>query len=226
MEKMNPAPFVLASVITAYPDEGFHCAIRELCEDENLEIPAELRSKLEDFIADEGKVDDLRSEYIATFDQSKSLNPLYETEYGRNRPMFKAAELADIAGFYRAFGFEIDPEASREMPDHVSVELEFYSLLMMKARYLLERGDQAGFEILSDGMRKFMTDHLGRFVSSILSRQGTQNSDFYSTVFQWVNSLVVKECERIGARPESLAWYDNEVESEVMCCGGVAAKNS
>jgi nitrate reductase assembly molybdenum cofactor insertion protein NarJ len=58
--------------------------------------------------------------------------------------MFKATELSDIAGFYRAFGFEMNQEGDRDMVDHISVELEFYSLLMMKYLYLNKANDLMG----------------------------------------------------------------------------------
>ncbi|MCC6278911.1 MAG: molecular chaperone TorD family protein [Oligoflexia bacterium] len=218
----NPGPFVLASVITGYPDGDFKNAVTELLRIEDLEIPAELKTILMNASSDENHLDDLRSEYISIFDHSKALNPLYETEYGRERAMFKANGLSDIAGFYRAFGFEINEESGREMIDHISVELEFYSLLLMKLIFLKESNDQEGVEVVEDGMRKFLTDHLGKFVPSILDREGTRSSNFYSQVFSWVNDLIQKECIRVGASPEVVDWFDARMSDEEVSCGGSA----
>jgi nitrate reductase assembly molybdenum cofactor insertion protein NarJ len=220
---INPGPFVLASVITVYPDAQFQNAVGELLEDDTIQISQELRARLVKLASDSSEVDQLRSEYIAIFDHSKSLNPLYETEYGRERAMFKATELADIAGFYLAFGFEMHEDGAREMVDHLSVELEFYSLLLMKYLYLKGVEDREGCEIVFDGMKKFMDRHLGRFVSAILQRDGVRFSEHYREVLSWVNEIIENECARIGVDPEKATWITGQAEPEEVCCGGSVA---
>lgn len=212
--------FVLASILTGYPDTNFRSSIVELQKDESIELSENLKERLRGLADDEQSIDDLRSEYIAIFDQSKSLNPLYETEYGRERAMFKAKELSDIAGFYQAFGFELDPDANREMIDHISVELEFYSLLLMKYLYLQDTGDVEGRDITYDGMQKFMLSHLGRFVPAILEREGLQSSPFYIEVFQWLEKIVAVECDRLKVEPEKISWFSSQAGDEEIRCGG------
>ncbi len=220
----TPGPFVLASVLTGYPDSDFQKSLSELLEDESICLPQKLSEQLRGMVADPTQIDDLRSDYICIFDQSKSLNPLYETEYGRERAMFKANELSDISGFYRAFGFEMNQDGDRDMVDHISVELEFYSLLLMKLLYLKEIDDQNGFEIVNDGMKKFMDSHLGRFVPAILEREGIKSSDIYMNIFKWVNQVVSEECRRIGVVPEIANWFSSQVADENVCCGGTVVK--
>lgn len=222
---VTPGAFVLASILTSYPDSNFSDSITELLKDENIFLPLTLRIQLEDFCNNEQQIEDLRSEYISTFDQSKSLNPLYETEYGRERAMFKANELSDISGFYKAFGFELDPEAGREMFDHISVELEFYSLLLMKHLYLQECKDLEGCSIIYDGMKKFMDSHLGRFVPAILERDGVKNSIFYKDAFEWIKEIISLECSRLEIKPEIATWFSSQAEGENMCCGGTVGIN-
>lgn len=218
--KTNPGPFVLASLLSSYPDLEFSEGVRFFLQDEQVQIPQLLRELVQKAIANEDSLNDLRSEYIAIFDHAKNLNPLYETEYGRERAMFKANELADIAGFYHAFGFELDQEnGTREMPDHISVELEFYSLLMMKHLFLQEEDDFNGCEIVFDGMKKFMESHLGRFVSAIIDRPGVVESEFYYNVFVWIKSIVEAECGRLQISPDKATWFASQTEGEKMCCG-------
>ncbi len=224
-KQISVGPFVLASILTSYPDADFQSALLELLDDESISIPKTLVQSLERIIENPVGVDDLRSEYIAIFDHSKSLNPLYETEYGRERAMFKAHELMDIAGFYRAFGFDLHEAGDREMVDHISVELEFYSLLLMKLQYLQELGDQEGCEVVLEGMRKFMDSHLGRFVGAILERDGVRSSEIYRQIFEWTDMIVSQECERLGVRPETATWLSSQRESEEVCCGGSVAIN-
>jgi len=220
-----PGPFVLASIITSYPDDYFQKSLAELLEDKSYARPNEINELLQQLIANSSSMDDLRSDYIAIFDQAKSLNPLYETEYGRERAMFKANELSDIAGFYRAFGFEMNQEGDRDMVDHISVELEFYSLLIMKYLYLQESQNVEGCEVIFDGMKKFMDCHLGRFVSAILERDGVKTSTSYSIIFKWIEKIVKEECSRIGVSPETVTWLSSQSEGENMCCGGTVEIN-
>jgi hypothetical protein len=63
--------------------------------------------------------------------------PPYETEYHTNEDtFFRSQQMADISGFYRAFG--LDPAGKgRERSDHLA-ELEFAALLLTKKRLALE----------------------------------------------------------------------------------------
>src|SRR5690606_5389642 len=61
----------------------------------------------------------LQSAHRASFGLAGSL--CYETEYGLPHEFRQSQELADIAGFYRAFGFNVGGER-RERPDHLAVE--------------------------------------------------------------------------------------------------------
>lgn len=224
--EISSGNFVLASLLCSYPDGWFADSVKELLTEEEIILPIELREKIEKLLDSASALDDLRSEYIAIFDHSKIINPLYETEYGRERAMFKANELSDIAGFYLAFGFELDnDEGVREMIDHISVELEFYGLMMMKYLKLQSLSDATGCEIVNDGMKKFMNDHLGRFSESICGRPGVQASEFYLGVFEWISMIVKQECGRLGVAPEKITWLASQVEDEKMSCGATVAMN-
>ena len=81
----------------------------------------------------ESKNDEIQCIYLEHFDSAQRYFPLYESEYGKNRRFLKAHDLADVAGFYKAFGFEFGKENFKsEMIDHLSIELEFYSLMLLK----------------------------------------------------------------------------------------------
>lgn len=219
-ETSGPA-FVLASLLSAYPSETFSENVKALLTDLPSMHFGEIRAKLGDFIETPEGVDHIRSEYIDLFDRGRQVNTLYETEYGRERAMVKGRELVDIAGFYRAFGFETGGEGVQaEMIDHVSVELEFYALLVLKTEMLTDSQDLAGIEIVMDGRRKFLKDHLGRFVSAICERPGVIDSPLYSTVFKYCRELVSEECQRLGVEAEPQTWIASQAELGDISCGG------
>lgn len=93
--------------------------------------------------------------------------PPYETEYQRNEDtFFRAQQMADIGGFYRAFGLQ--PGAERgERPDHVATELEFMALLLFKQRTAFARSDDTvesaaeHGEICRQAQAEFLREHLG-----------------------------------------------------------------
>ncbi len=189
---MTAAEFRLASVLTAYPQKDFL---------EKTGI--------------EGDLPDICSEYINLFDRGKTANPLYETEYGRARAMVKGGALVDIAGFYQAFGMQI----SKEMVDHISVELEFYAWLLMKYDHLNEKGDTEGCEIVLDARRKFLKEHLAPFIGAICERPGVLSSPFYSNIFNSCRDLVYSEALKLDVPIEALDWVEGQSESETMeCC--------
>lgn len=228
-ESLGPS-FVLASMLAAYPDQGFCRNVQVLLESPDFDamtgVPAAdafslVRVKLLEIIQSEVKLDDLRSEYIDLFDRGRQVNSLYETEYGRARAMVKGNELVDIAGFYRAFGLDTGgDEVSPEMIDHVSVELEFYALLVLKSAILKGEGDASGSEIVLDARRKFLKSHLGRFVSALSERPGVLNSPFYSLAFGFIRDLVGEECRRLEVVVEPEKWISGGSESAEVSCGG------
>lgn len=215
----NPAPFVLASLLVSYPEPQFGEYVKILLKENSLEIPASLRELLAGF-RESAPAEDLRSHYIEVFERGQQANSPYETEYGRHRAMAKGQELGDIAGFYKAFGFELETEgANREMLDHVSVELEFYSLLLMKQKYFDEENNQEAAEILLDARKKFLNSHLGRFVGAIARRPGVQQSPYYSQVYHWLESLVDLECQSLGLSPDKTDWIESEKSDTAANCG-------
>lgn len=214
------ADFVLASLLTGYPDGHFAEDMRALLEEPEAAMPAELRQKMAGIAGDPRALDDLRSEYLALFDSGRGTAPLYQTEYGRERAYFKAHELARLSSFYHAFGFELGGEgAAREMPDHLSVQLEFYALLRMKEDHLREAGSAEGVDIVRSAREKFLREHLGRFVPAVLERPGIDASGLYGPILRFCRDLVRAECEALAVAPEKLSWVDGEQEPAEMACG-------
>lgn len=233
-EKCRPATaFLMASFLTSYPDAQVAQCVNAALLDPRLDgssVTADAsvwraaRRQAEQAVSSDVVWTSLGSAYIDLFDHGRQHNSLYETEYGRNRAMVKGTELADIAAFYRAFGLEFgDDESAHEMLDHVSVELEFYALLLLKQDALVARGDEEGQAIVLDARKKFLESHLGRFVDAIAARPGVAESEFYGPVLAWCRDLVAEECQRLQVAVQPVEWRDADVEQEQMNCGSTCS---
>ncbi|MDP7397736.1 MAG: molecular chaperone TorD family protein [Lentisphaeria bacterium] len=85
--------------------------------------------------------------------------PPYETEYcPQTFSVYRSQHLADIAGYYRAFGLEPSPQHP-ERQDHIVLELEFMAWLIAKARYAADHGDEDNAGLCRDAQVSFFRDH-------------------------------------------------------------------
>jgi len=105
----------------------------------------------------------------------RAVVPPYETSYesARSAPGGKTLALADIAGFYRAFGFQ----AQGERPDHLAPELEFLSLLCVKEAYARLTGEREGAEVCAEARIKFIREHLAPWLPSFCQRVAEEATD-------------------------------------------------
>ena len=103
----------------------------------------------------------LQAEHRHAFGLVGSL--FYETEFGLPHEFRQSQEMADIAGFYKAFGFQVGG-SRRERPDHMAVEMEFMYALAVKEAYALAQDQAENAELIADAQSKFMQDHLGKWV--------------------------------------------------------------
>ena len=71
--------------------------------------------------------------------------------------------LADIAGFYKAWGIDIASDAHDRL-DHISAECEFMSFLLLKLDYFSSKDEKEDEEICIDSAKKFLEEHLGKWV--------------------------------------------------------------
>lgn len=154
--------------------------------------------------------------------------PAYEMEYGRNEIIRLASDLADLAGFYRAFGLEIANGANGR-PDHIVAECEFMSVLCSKEAYAHAQGDKANAEICLDAERTFLRDHLARWLPALTHRLQQADPDgFFGALARFADAFVKDECSLfdIHAGPATLELRpaDPVLDTQISCgsagCGG------
>ncbi len=101
-------------------------------EEENRE-DSTLSKSFQKLIAklDISQIENIRSEFVDVFGHtlSKKIAP-YALEHLKNSDVFFLTQkLADLNGFYQAFGMEVE---SIERADHISTQTEFISFLLLK----------------------------------------------------------------------------------------------
>ena len=173
--------------------------------------------------------------YIQTFGHiAQSQVPLYETEYGQAQSLMGLHELADIAGFYRAFGLEITPSLG-ERVDHVSVESIFLHFLCYKEAYALTHHGTEQVMLCRDTQKQFLKNHFGAWGPSMALRILENASDsIYGSLAQWLLKFLNSETKRFDLPPTSeqlgLRAPDPSLEegctscsAETSCPGGADA---
>lgn len=128
--------------------------------------------------------------------------PPYEGEYGMASVFMKTQTMADVAGFYRAFGLEVGP-GFHDRPDHLAAELEFMHFLLMKEAYAREHNLQDLAAEARKAQSQFLEEHLGTwgppfFVS--MARGG--GNAFYAAASEFGSRFLADESERLRLSPK------------------------
>ena len=127
----------------------------------------------------------------------------YEMAYRPGGLVTNTDQLADVAGFYDAFGLEVGEQ--RDRVDHLCTELEFVAELGYREAYLAEAGDEAGLDVVVDAQRLFLEDHLGRWVPRLRSDlEETAENDLYPSLASFFDAVVAADADRLGADPDVL----------------------
>ncbi len=106
-------------------------------------------------------VDELAAAHERLFDGDVAVPP-YEGSYELD-PFRQTRQMADVAGFYRAFGADADGPAV-ERADHAGTELEFLAYLGLRRIAAEEAGRHDEAERCAEIEASFLTDHAGRWL--------------------------------------------------------------
>ncbi len=128
----------------------------------------------------------------------------HETDYTARHAFMQARELADIAGFYRAFGCEANPGAG-ERADHIGLECEFMWLLGQRLAACQENGDDEGATRINEAAVKFLEDHLGRFTTAFSEAAKIANMHpFFKRLAAVAAQLVAADVAALGLKPAAI----------------------
>jgi TorA maturation chaperone TorD len=148
--------------------------------------------------------------------------PPFETEYhGNAEPFFCSQQMADIAGFYRAFGLTLPPSAR---PDSLPLELEFMAFLLLKQRMTPDATEAV--EVCAAAEADFFRDHLAwwapAFAAGLVKRAG---HGVYAELGRALSWFVAAECKRFGVTSARvpLAVVVPEPPEDAAACAACSA---
>lgn len=150
---------------------------------------------------------------------NQKINFFYECKY--HHPLSAIEEMADIAGFYRAFGVYV----KEERPDYLSMELEFMRLIALKESKALLTGDMENHEICLSAQKKFLEAHLGRWTATVTKVTG--EIKFYAPMSRFLHKWIIRECEYLNAAPDELKWifkYQDDENMDNQCAVNIGGK--
>jgi TorA maturation chaperone TorD len=136
-------------------------------------------------------------------------------------PIRQGRQMADVAGFYRAFGAGAHGPAA-ERPDHAGCELEFLAYLELRRLAALGAGDEPGAELVDEVATTFLRDHAGRWLPTFFRELQEVSSErsLYRALAALGSRTVAAELERRGVRCEPLPKPRRRlsVEDDALAC--------
>ena len=171
--------------------------------------------------------DDFAGAHLACFGHTvRGDCPMNEIEYGdiKADPLFQPHRLSDLGAFFAAFGLELTPEAAERI-DHISIELEFMSVLAAKEAHALEHQcDDDALATLRDAQKKFLREHLGRWSPAFARRLARMaEGTALGALARLLGEFIKLECARLNVPPGSedllLRPVDDAAERLCDSCG-------
>lgn len=179
-------------------------------------------TRLTSFVAT--SADNLATTFVRLFGHTtRGLICACETEYGADNHFHQPQQLADISGYYLAFGLR-PVAASDARADHVACECEFMDFLNRKEALLLTTrpGDDETLEATRGAARTFLRDHLSQFGRAFATRVIIEDPEgFFGVLGRTLLELLDVECRRLNieAGPIDLVMRSHVADEAPMACG-------
>lgn len=214
------AMYRVCGIALGYPGPGRLAKVAELASQASAFADAQIRTKLSALAEAIPSTEDgaVAAQYVALFDGAAACAP-YEGAYGPPQMAGKSAQLADIAGFYLAFGLE-PATGQPDVEDHIATEFEFMSVLAVKEAWALAEGHHEHAEITHDAAASFLTDHVGRWATAFARELSRMSAlPYYRAVADLVSAWVTAEVAALGltVSPLAPAPVDCEAGEDFAC---------
>ena len=135
--------------------------------------------------------------YVFGHTLSKQIAP-YALEHLKNKDLFfQTQKLADLNGFYKAFGLEVE---SIERADHISTQTEFLSFLLLKQCLAEKDRLSEEKEICEKAFSDFQRDHFLDWVEMFAKNLTAHiDSDFYLLAGEFLSEFLKIEKSQLNS---------------------------
>lgn len=167
-----------------YPSEDFFTIARDggylaTARDLMREIPFEAQideDTLSGGLLKDVSQEDFEAEFVRVFDAGPGGPPcpLYEGKYAADRKV----NMEDLVRFYNHFGLSVAEAQERELPDHITAELEFMHYLAFKEVLALQRDEDPAPYCLAE--IDFLKRHPARWLPQL--HEKTENVSRQSNI--------------------------------------------
>ena len=191
----------------AYPSQEVVATLRDIdapqAQEEAAHLPSRSAALFAELVGQLRGTDAnaLQSEHRRIFSHIMSVDcPACEMVYTTHNIFQETQELSDLAAFFRAFGLEL---AEKERIDHISVELEFMHALALKEAYAQVHHGPEKARLCRVAQRKFLQDHLGRWVPMFARLLNEKAGDgYFAGVASLTAAFISEEVAMLRAKPE------------------------
>jgi len=183
-----------------------------------LALPARLVDALFDALPSAEELRRTRGEWLGH--TVRGTCPPYELEYSGSEVFQASQSLADIAGFYRAFGFAMTGPLS-ERPDHIVPQWEFLSALAYREALAAGAGDAEGAACCHDAQRKFLRDHAAAWMPAFFERlRRAESGGFFTSACDLAEAFLRGWCSALNV-PTGPTWLElrpvTDEDSTITC---------
>lgn len=187
----------------AYPAAAHRDVIAEIGA-RATELPEDVRAAVVALASELPPVAMLEAGFTRLFTHSASRDcPPFETAYTAAEIFQQAQQMADIGGFYAAFGVASAPGAER--PDHICVELEFMQYLTAKEAYAASHLGAARVGQCRRAQRLFLQDHLACWAPAFGRRLATLDPEgWHGRAGRLLDAWLAQECRALRVAPTSV----------------------
>jgi TorA maturation chaperone TorD len=154
---------------------------------------------------------------------SGSKCPPYETEYVPSKFTFQRSNLlADVAGYYGAFGLQSSTRAP-ERPDHLVLELEYLAQLIGLQSAALHMNTTAAAnqaDVCLEAQGRFLQEHIVWWVPAFCTLLARQDPDgYYAATATFVAALVAADRALFRIAPPHMVPEPGPLDEPDACSG-------
>jgi TorA maturation chaperone TorD len=148
--------------------------------------------------------------------------PPYEIEYVPSKFTFQRSNmLADVAGFYRAFGLQTS-SSNPDRPDHIALQCEFLAqvlYLQSQAAHGTASGDSQA-RLCEQAIHRFLKEHFIWWAPAFAKLLARQNpGGFYEAVAHFLAALIAAERALAGIEAPAHSVAPSPIENADQCTG-------